>query len=406
MSKSSYSVEGDYHLTRCVLTAGKLEIDLSGMFIDIAIYENMFDQVISGDISVADAHGLEDRTPLYGNEIIDIEFYTAGNEESPIHISGLVYKIDSSQMISGSSAGYIIRFADEFMIRSSKMAYRYGHQTEISNMVSMIYHNTMKNSTTEAKPLHITPTAGIEHYVGNKISPMAVISRLSDKAVSKNNEYGYMFYQDNRGFNFRPLEELYKQEPVTEFINRDAGIFKDAKQHTVERFNAIQNIEFAESNNSYVERIARGSHGSRWYGLDLLSKQITVVDQHREKSFDSGRSLGSVPHMLNEIESSVDGLHVLNVGVGENIQTKSSNILSRENIFTFRAMITTNGDSSLKVGDVVLVNLPQWNTARGEVSKPKAGRFLMTEIKHVLNKRSYIQLITIQKDGYDVEVSQ
>ena len=233
--KTTYSTEGEYQLTKCVLRSGAIELDLTGMLVDIAIYENMFDQIISGDISVVDTHGIDDCLPLYGNEVVEIEFYTAGVVDNPINITGCVYKIDPAQQLSGSSSGYVIRFADEFLIRSSRTAYRYGHQTELSNMVTLVYNNTMKDSLTRKKHVDVVKTRGIDHYVGNKVSPLSIIQKLSERSVSVNSEYGYIFFQNNRGFNFKPLEYLYKQEPVTEFINRDAGVFNDVKQKTIER---------------------------------------------------------------------------------------------------------------------------------------------------------------------------
>lgn len=406
--KTTYSTEGEYQLTKCVLRSGAIELDLTGMLVDIAIYENMFDQIISGDISVVDTHGIDDCLPLYGNEVVEIEFYTAGVVDNPINITGCVYKIDPAQQLSGSSSGYVIRFADEFLIRSSRTAYRYGHQTELSNMVTLVYDNTMKDSLTRKKSVDVVKTRGIDHYVGNKVSPLSIIQKLSERSVSVNSEYGYIFFQSNRGFNFKPLEYLYKQEPVTEFINRDAGVFNDVKQKTIERFNAIQSIEISDTNNVFSDRVAKGIHGSRWYSFDMITKSIHVYDYDKTSQFKPQNSLSVVPHMKNQIDPSYDGLHVMEVQANapSGLTDKSLNVMQLENVFSFRAVITCNGDSTLAVGDVVLVNLPQWNMNRGELAKPKAGKFLITEIKHVLTKRTYIQSIVIQKDGFDAEIAQ
>lgn len=409
MPKEKYVSEGEYHLTKLTLRKGVEVIDLKGLFIDIAIYESMFDQVISGDISITDVHGVDERTPMYGNEMIEIEFYTAGNSSNPISITGVVYKIDAKTQLSQSASGYIIRFTDEFLMKSSRLAYRYGHEIEIGKMVKQIYNNTMNNSVSDKKQIDIVPTSGIEHYVGTKAHPLGIINKLAEKSVSTSGEYGYMFYQDNQKFNFKPIEYLYKQDPVTEFINRDSGIFQDVKQHTVERFNAIQKIELADTNNVYAERLARGAHGSRWYSIDLISKRVIAHDYNKTSAFDKSKSLGTTPHLYNDIsETTYDDLHITEVqaNVPSGLQTKCFNLMQRENLFTFRATITTNGDSSLSVGQVAKVNLPNWDNSKQLTTKPYSGNFLITEIKHVLNRRTYIQSIMVQKDAYDVEFVQ
>lgn len=404
--KTTYDSEGSYNLTKLNLIKGYEVIDLTGIFIDIAIYESMFDQVISGDISLIDTKAIDERTPLVGNEKIEIEFYTAGNDSSPIKITGLVYSIDPKNRISQTASGFIIRFADEFLIKSSRMAYRYGHQCEISKMVQYVYKNTMGS---DAKSFEAVDTIGIDHFVGNKIPPLKVINKVSDRARSKSGDYGYMFYQDNRKFNFKPLQYLFQQDPTTEFINVDQGVYRDVKQKAVERFTAIQKIEIDPLNNTYSERIARGHHGTRWYSIDIQQKQVIKSDWSKTANFNSEKSLGNHPELFNDIDQEIDGMHYSEVqrDVSQGLADKQKNTMIKDCIFTFRAYITVMGDSSLCIGQTAKVNLPNWDN-RGDASKvnPYDGKFLITEIKHVLTKRSYIQSITVQKDAYQLEYLQ
>jgi hypothetical protein len=245
--------------------------------------------------------------------------------------------------------------------------------------------------------------------VGNKIPPLKVINKVSDRARSKSGDYGYMFYQDNRKFNFKPLQYLFQQDPTTEFINVDQGVYRDVKQKAVERFTAIQKIEIDPLNNTYSERIARGHHGTRWYSIDIQQKQVVKSDWSKNANFNSEKSLGNHPELFNDIDTEVDGLHYSEVqrDVSQGLADKQKNTMIKDCIFTFRAYITVMGDSSLCIGQTAKVNLPNWDN-RGDASKvnPYDGKFLITEIKHVLTKRSYIQSITVQKDAYQLEYLQ
>lgn len=70
------------------------ELDFRQVFFDITLYESIFDIVMSGNASIIDTENMKDRLPLYGNERIEIEWHTAGNEENPIKFTGQIFKIE------------------------------------------------------------------------------------------------------------------------------------------------------------------------------------------------------------------------------------------------------------------------------------------------------------------------
>jgi len=409
LSKENYYSEADFKLTKLTLTKGVEVIDLTGVYGDITIYESMTDQCMSGSVSILDVHNINERTPICGNEIIEIEFATAGSSVS-INVQGIVYKVDANTRMSQTSSCYVIWFMDEFMYRNARTVYRYGHTCEWSKMIELIYKNTMKNNKTKLKTIDTVATVGIETWVGNKRPPLYTINKIAERSFSKSNEYGYVFWEDSDSFNFKPLEYLYQQEPVTEFINKDNGIYKDVKQRTVERFTAIQDIKFNQSSNSHGDKIKDGVHGSSWYSIDLVSKDLLEFNYNKSTQFNKDKSLGEYAHQYNDIEEDTyDDFHIMEVqpNTPSGLKPKALNIMQLKNAETFSATILCNGDSSLRTGQIAKINLPNWNnSANTDSTTTYNGKVLISQIKHIITHKTYTQQIVITKDAYASEFLQ
>ena len=195
---------------------------------------------------------------------------------------------------------------------------------------------------------------------------------------------------------------MYTQDPIKEYRSRNRGMYDDVDQRTQESHTTVQDLRLMEEN-SYLDRIMEGQHGSRFMRFDLSSKTLEVYDYDKEKEFDPEKSLG-VSAFKKEMKPHYESKVSIRYGNSPKIMLDkmSQGIADRIEINTIRAEIIVFGDSMLRSGQCLNVNLPIWNQDQQEIGDRLTGKFLMSEIHHqITHEEKYIQTIMIQKEAYE-----
>ena len=85
---------GDVKLTKLQLESPKKSLNLTGVFAEVSVFEDIFSNTMSGTITIFDTKGIIDFMPLMGEETLTITFQTPNRPE--ITQSFWVYKLDIS----------------------------------------------------------------------------------------------------------------------------------------------------------------------------------------------------------------------------------------------------------------------------------------------------------------------
>jgi len=400
-----YKGQGQYQLNKLSLivsdqsTGQDQEIDLRAVFVDVTIYESMWSVLMSGAVSIIDSYNMPDVLPLYGDEKLEVEFFTSGNEKNPISFTGHVYKIDPPNRISEHSKGYNIHFVSPAGLASERSHVQRGFKTTADAIVKAIHSDHFANASN--KRCETSSTIGVHPYTFGSVSPLDAISIVSRDAQSTEGNNAFLFFENNQTFVWKPLQELYQQDPVTAFYYRNTGVYKDIKQKNVESFNAIQDFEVLEEA-SFLDRVRDGQHGSQHLYLDLFAKKMVTKTFDRDQQFDPTKSLGDQASKKPLTNPKYTDRWFIEY-VASDIDVRSKGYLSmmgRMVADTFNARIVTYGDSSLAAGQTCSVQLPNWNQDQENVKSSATGKFLMSEIKHTLSNKDYYQTIMIQKDAF------
>lgn len=375
------------------------KIDLSAAYVQFDLYESIFDQTMSGSVAIADSFNLQDLLPLYGDEQIVVDFHTQGNDANPIQYTGVVYKISEKHRLTEHTSGYTIYFISPEAIQSQVRNVQKAYQTTTADCVNRIYNTIVGPSQ---KLLDTIQTKSVDTYVFGTVKPLEAIEMLSKHSYSKNNEAAYVFYEDNKQFNFKPLQSLYKQEAVTEYKSRNKGLYDDTDQRAQEAFTNIQDIRVMEEN-SYLDRLMEGQHGAKFTRFDLKSKKLTTFDYAKQEQYDQEKSLGQLP-FKKDLETSYQNKVSIRYGHDPKtiLKDMSNGIMNKIELNTIRVELVLFGDSLLRCGLCVNANLPIWNKDQDKVTDMLTGKFLITELHHQFTmEETYMQTLMIQKEAYE-----
>lgn len=404
-----YFENGQYMLNKLTITtntSSPVELDIHSVMKDMTIYESIYSNTVSGNITIVDSSNTIREFNLGNYEKIKIDYNTAG-VETPTVVNAIIYKVSKPFRMSEHASGHTLYFASEELFNSIAMKTFTGHEQEISSIVEELYDRIKRQE--ETKSLATSKTKNIENYLFTGNTVFEAINMVAEQATSLTGENGYVFYEDLEKFNFTTIETLYQQEPVIEYAYKNSGVFDDAKRtRNEEAFNSYQDFEIMDYN-SYSQNLNDGEFGSAWGNFSIYDKRLDIYNYSVDKNFDADKSLGVKQAPLpngwaNNFNNKLSLTYTSNFGTkfvptidGRMVKLRSSNFVVSIGVF---------GDSTLRVGSTCIANIPNWSSNGMQPSGADrdiySGKFLITEIKHVFTQKLYTQRIKIIKDEYEV----
>lgn len=417
MAANTYKNNGDYNLERVELTVGKDEkkttLDLSQVYQDITIYESIYSPFMSGAITIIDNLNLLDYMTLGNGETLNLEWQTAGSDRT-IKMECVTYGATTPIRNNEHSMIYTINFATTPFIFAKRQ--RHWHAFKEKKLCGMVKETfasllALFETSIPKKELVVAPAENTRHFVFAGQNTMEVFKMCSRYAKSMEDESGYVFYENNQEFQFTPVEKLFKNEPVMKYNLKERGSYTGNKQTTShdpvksgheEAFNAYQDFSF-EKPNTYLDRIMSGGLGEVYHFISIRDRFDKIVvssdNNNPEKALTTNTTMADY--------ATINGDGVVRVVPQLELYEDEDNVV--RNNTTLRRLdnvminIAVFGNSNIKVGDIIEATIPRWNTDMGEVESfdKYSGKYLIAEIKHVLNRTSYNARMKIVRDGFN-----
>lgn len=417
-TSTSYSQGKDYQLLRLEIVSnnGGTPIDLRPQFIELIIYENIYDTKMSGEVLLLDALNYSEALPIVGNETIFISFKTPGADTS-IDIVGKVFTVlGKSRRANEKSETYKLQFVSKVQYENSKMKLCCSKKGDISKMVTEIFDENFKSS----KPISIDPVnSKVFQFVFPYWSPLYSIGWLSKRAFSpgpsrRNTPSCFFFYEDVDGFHFAdivhrcnmPTVMTYRYEPMVGLVLTDANRY-------FERVLDYQVDSFFDRLGEYK----RGMYSGYLMTHDITSKKMGFYEYDYHESFDKSAHLNSEKLIANSDRNMADAkMGFMNYfpvqssrfeavkenDVPQNFISDRSSIIQQFN--SVKMTILVNGNSSLRLLDIINFEIPKTGYMNPDEKDWEdsylSGRYIIVSMKHMINREvGYNTTIGMAKDS-------
>ena len=455
----------DVTINNLSIRSAVADFDLLSSFVELTIEESLFRSALTGNIVLADSFNLPEKLPIVGEETLDIDIALSGIDgkegEAGIHIKPPpmhVNSIDSRYMTKPKAQNFSLDLISEQFMSSahSKISRSYSNKT-ISNIVSDIYYTYLNDGSDKSKQLNIEPTTRTESLIIPNLSPLDAIAWLSQRAQPSNSDNyatNYVFYETIDGSTFISINSLAEVDPLWKYIFKPRvndssgveslakGIQKINKYYYLKQFDKTQNIE-------------DGFYSSKLITHDIVRKKITQYDYVGINSFVGLNHVGSYPVISNsEVETASSAVNRTNYGPPDNpyfrtnerdlfsmtdgavcfypkhnqLYAKNINDLYDNKVEDWKLqrnaqlagfdnitmMIEVSGNSTLRVGHTVTLELPSPEATDGDgesdnkYDKFLSGVYMVTAIQHIFsafekkdNKVSYTMKVELAKDALE-----
>ena len=412
--------------------------DITQMRTHIKIFEDIFNQCISGEMGVIDGMDLPHLLPMIGQEKLRIRFTRPEvtedanrNSSEPVYESWErtfnVYNITQRKPFAERSQSYMLHFiSEEFYKNLSSVVQKGWVKTLNSDIVQEVYDEFIFID----RELNLEPTKHLQNFSAGKMTPFQLFNLMASRSVSKEgNGSGFVFFEDKDKFNFITLGKLFQGEAVQDYIYQPANLpdpnSYDYFGFAADGINDFVNVEayFHAGNFNPLEKAMHGMYASKLLHVDHLRKRF------EEQEFKLDEAFAEFKHISNEkpwtetfpfLQTTSANIKIIASDKDRDLQahlinrdpditpSKLEEILQQRTsqlhqIDTFKVVIKVPGDPRRTVGQMINFHLPQNasdvdQSKRLELDDYLQGRYLITSIVHDFELTKYSMSMEIVKD--------
>lgn len=402
-------------------------IDLRLIMTELNIFEDLFSNVMNGNLSVTDSTNIFGHLVLQGNEFLHVVFDKPGLN-LPIDKTFRIYGKPDVTFTKPQNQVVTLAFCSEELLLSKGITFSKSYSNIlISDIVKDIAANVLKIPAINFPTTNIEPTKGITNLTVPYYNPMQALNWLSAKAISNYVGASYLFYENKTGFNFRSTQSLMD---VTQSVATYNYNIKNVQSDPNTDFfdaSAYQIISTPDS----LHSIMSGKNSGQLMTLDLLRQQFTTKYFNSDDLYNSSVTLGSgktynnFPNRLGHTQADSYGsyrkFYLTNIGQNQSSYITGKQVIQPTNVESslvernaqllqlmgMRIKMVVPGNPGVKVGDVITFNVPSIEpqsgsmegTAQRILDPYMTGLYLITALRHRIIPQTYETILELSRDS-------
>lgn len=393
-----------------VFDEGKLNV--LPFLADFSLEEDLYRKSLNFNVTFADASDIFNKIDFDGTEIIKVKFKSPGNEFVDIQFQVWKDHVTPSSDATGSKIIQLFGVTPEHYVQQ-KIDINQSFNGKISDFVKIVYN------TFSTKPFDCDPTSGRSITIVPGMTPFDTMDFLANRSFSgKYPTSWFTFYEglgeDGTGkYYFKNVEGLIDE-------NRESAIdYKYAPSSVADyelekRQFVIDELEI-ETNKDVMKKYKSGMYASEVFEIDLIYQKVLptnfVVDEGVFKQFVH---LDKEAMSLDSKKQVQENLGVINTSYWQVRNSESTiydsffgTIIPRRlfylnSLTQVKAKMVVPGNSDLRVGKVINLDMLEQtaSTETREQEHKTSGNYLVTNIKHICDRKQYKCVVSMVKESY------
>jgi hypothetical protein len=415
-NKTFITSPGEVNVKRFDLksTNGKI-IDLSGVAVDLTLYEDIFSNTMSGYLVIQDSLDLINTLPFVGEEILYIDLQTPTLTKN-ITNEFYVYKLTGLNQKKRAST-YIIHFCSLELISSLNSNISKSFKGNITETVKNIFAD--KQFIGSEKKIVYDTTTNDYQFIAPFWSPLQTINWLTTKSLNKKGVSNFLFYENNKEFMYVSIDSLIADKPVRDYVLSDVNSITSVGDDMDARYSFVELIDMPVTFD-YMRNLSAGMYGGIMYTYDLTTKKIKKTEYDYLGDFDKANHTNKVPlkskNFFNNKRSLISFAEQNDYLNGTYKSQKIHEVLLQRNslfeqIRAFKFNIRVFGRTDIKVGQTINYSVPkQREIDKSEInanpnSEYFTGKYLITAIRHQIIAGQHHMEMEIVSDSFVKDLS-
>lgn len=423
MGKERNQGPGDVEITKLNLISSSGDnIDIRDVFTSIDIYEGIFNNSISGAITVLDSLSLIENMPLFGNEIVEIGVKTPSlPPEKQLKIRARIYKITDRAPLKDGTVGFVLHFVSPEMLYSAglKISKSYKEML-ISDMATDVYNNYIEPVSN--KKFIVEPTTFIRSVILPSWSPFFALNWFAKNCKSE--KYvgaSFVFFERRDAYIFTSLEALFNVRPQASYIYGIKNTVDEKNQtKSLDDFYNAEKYKIKSSPDT-LANISAGMYSAKLVSNDLVKRKMETEYfnynddysdfNHTAKSKLTNNTLFNefvtshvtiLPKQFNAFGESDEGSKL-----DEIIMDRKSQLQQIQNI---QLEVIVPGNTSRSIGEMITFTIPSYQpTGKDDKKAPNkdeylSGNYLITSLRHSITPENHSMMMELSGDSFNKEL--
>lgn len=428
----------DFKVKELTLQTRLGSFDISTVFDELNIFENMFTPCMSGNIFIRDTNDLINYIELTDTKII-ISFEKSDGSPDILDFTKtfVAYKISNRTNVNMGTQTFVLHFVSEDYLKSEKKKNNFRYPGLYSNAIRRILIDDLgvssdriaSSSGSQTTPAFLT-TIGNHDIIIPNMTPFDAIEWLIKRSIPNSPDSSVpdcVFYESKNKFYFTSIGVLSQLAPIfTDGINVRPKNISQASQNDSEMLDAI-NFKIVQPTN-IAENITNGVYAGKFFGWDSLTRLKKTTNYGFYYFWNKSKHFNRYPIIPRQSEEQLvnnyDSRVVVypfaserrNVGyVTQNnnadatiIDNTEEYVLQRKmimyNLMQRRVQLTMPGNFGLTVGSVVNLNFPNFVSGMNDMDsldQSMTGKYVIIAVRHIIRFDRHETIIETATDSTD-----
>jgi hypothetical protein len=248
------------------------DFDLTGVMVELNIFDSILMPTMSGTILINDSVGLTKRLVFDGSEYLEVDI-SKGGEGGGTQFSKTfrIYKQSARTNLNQNTEAYILHFASEELVYSMQKKVQQSYTGTYGEIAKSVLYDHLKISSGRIGILE--DTKGIHKTVIPTLSPIDTMNWLSKRAIGPKNIADYIFFENRDGFNFVSLSTLFSYGVLFN-INFST---KNLKDTIADEFLGVRDFKYSVQFD-ILDNIQNCFFASNYIVYEILTRQKEEAD--------------------------------------------------------------------------------------------------------------------------------
>lgn len=247
-------------------------VDVTPLLLEFNIYEDIFEHVMTCDISLKDLTSVPEVLPIVGDETIVIKYNTGIGSDQYI-LKFKCYKMNNRTPFSETEHVYSLHgVSDELYMDMFTSADKFFVGETASSIAQSVFDEYLSGG---GKSIEVEESTNLMTITSAGHSPFELINLVSSEAQAAKYQDAsfYVFYETHKGFYFKSLNSLLEGEPVEKYHLADPSGPSANEQDaaSIKRYQMITGVSFDDSFNM-LKQITGGGMDNNVGFIDPITK--------------------------------------------------------------------------------------------------------------------------------------
>ena len=404
---------------------GSNQIDLTNAITESDYYEDLFSPSVMMTIDIAASFPVLEKLPIVGGEAVLFDVETAsGQFIRDKEFAMYVHKISNINTSASQESFRLHLCSMEYLTNETSRVQRKFQKMPIENHVIKIIREYLHQNKQNPKVTGgvFDKTANSYSFIGTVKKPFNVLTWLAPKGIPSDSKSGtdgtkakgtsgFLFFENSKGYNFRSINNLVKQNASYTYSTNDAIQANSPNNAYVILDHVFNRV------NDLKESLTLGTYSNVTYFYDVYQNRVDGIVYNISDEVNSKSLLGSEGVAKSELFGSRVSrilVRTADVGIldtegekedaGRDVADMAKSFSRYNLLFTQSLNIMVPMNVNLKSGDVIKVVLQGATSGKEspEADEKKSGNYLIKELRHHFEANKMVTSLKLVRDSYGI----